>query len=380
MAGTTSQPSASALVARAGNTERDTGLDLEAVGDLEPYWEAVRHVYAPFESGLPGPTGRVYRHEIPGGQLSNLRQQAIALGLGDRFEAIEDMYAAANSILGRLVKVTPSSKVVGDLALHLVGPGVDPADSRPTRPKFDIPDSVIGFLAGELGRPARRLARTVPHQGPGGTHRAPPTSEELTTEDSAALAADRPPGHPEPAAVPRPDRDFEKTARSTATSPSCDTVDYLYGCARRRALVELGKGVQPAVGLEAIGDPDEKGMRTVMCTLNGQLRTDHRAGPATSTPTVPVRRKGRRDQPRPRRGAVRRGGDADRRPGRPSRPAPPSRTIEAMKMEAAITTPTAGSVSRLGHRGHQPRSRAETCWWSLIRATPDRNSARRDRN
>ena len=81
MSGTTSQPSLSSLVAALSHTERDTGLDLDAVSDLEPYWEAVRHLYRPFESGLPGPTGRVYRHEIPGGQLSNLRQQAIALGL-----------------------------------------------------------------------------------------------------------------------------------------------------------------------------------------------------------------------------------------------------------------------------------------------------------
>jgi pyruvate carboxylase len=126
-------------------------MDLDAVTDLEPYWEAVRKVYAPFESGLPGPTGRVYRHEIPGGQLSNLRQQAIALGLGDRFELVEQMYAAANEILGRPPKVTPSSKVVGDLALHLVAVGADPKDFEENPQNYDIPDSVIGFMAGELG-------------------------------------------------------------------------------------------------------------------------------------------------------------------------------------------------------------------------------------
>ena len=108
MAGTTS----AALAVGAGRGHRPhrpraTGLSLQAVGDLEPYWEAVRKVYAPFESGLASPTGRVYHHEIPGGQLSNLRQQAIALGLGDRFELIEDCYAAADRMLGRLVKVTP---------------------------------------------------------------------------------------------------------------------------------------------------------------------------------------------------------------------------------------------------------------------------------
>src|SRR5699024_3080147 len=151
MAGTTSQPSLSALVAALENTDRDTGLSLSAVGDLEPYWEAVRNVYTPFESGLPGHTGRVYRHEIPGAQLSNLRQQAVALGLGEKFEEIEAMYEAADRILGHLVKVTPSSKVVGDLALHLVAVGADPQEFEQNPERFDVPDSVIGFLNGDLG-------------------------------------------------------------------------------------------------------------------------------------------------------------------------------------------------------------------------------------
>src|SRR5699024_3816157 len=153
MAGTTSQPSLSAIVAAFADTHRDTGLSLQAVSDLEPYWEAVRQLYAPFEAGVPGPTGRVYKHEIPGGQLSNLRAQADALGLADRFEIIEDNYAAVNEMLGRPTKVTPSSKVVGDLALHLVGAGVDPADFEENPTKYDIPDSVISFLRGELGTP-----------------------------------------------------------------------------------------------------------------------------------------------------------------------------------------------------------------------------------
>src|SRR5690242_13283725 len=153
MSGTTSQPSMSSLVAATDGTPRATGLDLRAVNDLEPYWEAVRQLYFPFESGLPAPTGRVYTHEIPGGQLSNLRQQAIALGLGEHFEAIEDMYAAANRILGNIVKVTPSSKVVGDLALALVGAKADPADFEANPTRYDIPDSEIGFLSGGIGDP-----------------------------------------------------------------------------------------------------------------------------------------------------------------------------------------------------------------------------------
>ena len=154
MAGTTSQPRALGAGRRPPTTPTGRpGSTCEAVCELEPYWEATRRVYAPFESGLPSPTGRVYRHEIPGGQLSNLRQQAIALGLGEKFEQIEDMYAAANDILGNIVKVTPSSKVVGDLALHLVAVGADPTEFEETPQKFDIPDSVIGFLSGELGDP-----------------------------------------------------------------------------------------------------------------------------------------------------------------------------------------------------------------------------------
>ncbi|MGL5827957.1 MAG: pyruvate carboxylase, partial [Angustibacter sp.] len=153
LAGTTSQVPLSALVAATDHTERATGLDLRAVGELEPYWEAVRRMYRPFESGLLSPTGRVYDHEIPGGQLSNLRQQAIALGLGSKFESIENMYSSANKILGNIVKVTPSSKVVGDLALALVGCGADPEDFAANPQDYDIPESVIGFLQGQLGDP-----------------------------------------------------------------------------------------------------------------------------------------------------------------------------------------------------------------------------------
>src|SRR6478609_7348281 len=186
MAGTTSQPPLSALVSATDHGPRETGLSLGAINALEPYWEATRRVYAPFESGLPAPTGRVYRHEIPGGQLSNLRQQAIALGLGEKFEQIEDMYAAANDILGNVVKVTPSSKVVGDLALHLVAVGADPAEFAENPAKFDIPDSVIGFLSGDLGDPPGGWPEPFRSKALEGRTHKPPT-EELTDEQRAGL-------------------------------------------------------------------------------------------------------------------------------------------------------------------------------------------------
>ena len=191
LSGTTSQPSMSALVAATDYSPRETGLDIDAINALEPYWEAVRRVYAPFESGLPAPTGRVYRHEIPGGQLSNLRQQAIALGLGEKFEQIEDMYAAANDILGNIVKVTPSSKVVGDLALHLVAVGADPTAFADDPASFDIPESVIGFLSGELGDPPGGWPepfRTKALEGPQGARSA---ITELDDDDRDGLKTDR---------------------------------------------------------------------------------------------------------------------------------------------------------------------------------------------
>ena len=195
LAGTTSQPALSSIVAAAAHTEYDTGLSLSAVCDLEPYWEALRKVYAPFESGIPGPTGRVYRHEIPGGQLSNLRQQAIALGLGDRFEEIEANYAAADRVLGRLVKVTPSSKVVGDLALALVGAGVSADEFAADPAKFDIPDSVIGFLRGELGDPPGGWPEPLRTKALAGRPPAKP-QQDLSDEDETVLTQGGPKRRP----------------------------------------------------------------------------------------------------------------------------------------------------------------------------------------
>ena len=205
MAGTTSQPSLSALVAATDHSDRETGLSLQALFELEPYWEATRRVYAPFESGLPSPTGRVYTHEIPGGQLSNLRQQAIALGLGEKFEQIEDMYAAANDILGNVVKVTPSSKVVGDLALHLVAVGADPSEFAEDPGSFDIPDSVIGFLNGELGDPPGGWPEPFRTKAlRGRTWQA--ADPDLADEDREALAGGPvvASSYAQPAALPRP--------------------------------------------------------------------------------------------------------------------------------------------------------------------------------
>ncbi|MGY1764602.1 pyruvate carboxylase [Geodermatophilus sp. SYSU D00779] len=345
MAGTTSQPPLSAIVAATDATERATGLDLAAVNDLEPYWEAVRRVYAPFESGLAAPTGRVYRHEIPGGQLSNLRQQAIALGLGQRFEEVEDAYAAADRLLGRLVKVTPSSKVVGDLALQLVGSGVSVEDFAAEPGKFDLPDSVIGFLRGELGDPPGGWPEPFRTRALEGRRPAEPPAE-LSADDERGLA-EAPRQTLNRLLFPAPTREFEAHADQYGDVSVLPTKEFLYGLRPGdEHAVDLEPGVTLLMGIEAISDPDERGMRTVMCTLNGQLR--------------PVSVRDRSIE-----AAVKAAEKADRSdPGQVAAPfagvvtlqveegdtvesGQPIATIEAMKMEAAITAPVAGTVKRL---------------------------------
>lgn len=348
LAGTTSQPSASALVAALAHTDRDTGMSLENVSSLEPYWEAVRRVYAPFESGLPGPTGRVYRHEIPGGQLSNLRQQAIALGLGERFEAVEDMYTAADRMLGRLVKVTPSSKVVGDLALQLVGSNVEPAAFEENPQKYDIPDSVIGFLSGELGDPPGGWPepfRTKALQG----RTVKVRDAELSAEDQQALDSD---SATRRATLNRllfegPTRDFQTTRHTFGDVSVLDTRDYLYGLQQgSEHVIQLEKGVRLIATLEAVSDADERGMRTVMCTLNGQMRPVVVRDRSVHT-DVKAAEKADPAQPghvaAPFAGAVTLGvaeGDTVQAGDTVA-------TIEAMKMEAGITTTVGGTVKRL---------------------------------
>ncbi|CAN5173880.1 pyruvate carboxylase [soil metagenome] len=348
MSGTTSQPSASALVAALAHTDRDTGISLQAVSDLEPYWEAVRELYRPFESGLPAPTGRVYKHEIPGGQLSNLRQQAKALGLADHFEQIEDLYAAANQILGRIPKVTPSSKVVGDLALHLAAVGADPADFAENPQNYDIPDSVIGFMAGELGdlpggwpEPFRTKVLQGKTVKIGVTDVSPADHallEGTSLERRSTLNR---------LLFPGPTAQFEQLRETYGDLSTVSTSDYLFGLAQGdEHVVEISKGVRLHVGLEAIGEVDDKGMRTVMTILNGQLRP---ISVRDNSVKVTITQAEKADTTKPGQvaapfsgvvtlkvdeGAVVAAGEA-------------VATIEAMKMEAAITTPVAGTVRRL---------------------------------
>lgn len=345
MAGTTSQPSLSALVGATDGTDRPTGLDIEQVFALEPYWEAVRRVYTPFESGLASPTGRVYRHEIPGGQLSNLRQQAIALGLGERFEEVEDMYAAANAMLGNLVKVTPSSKVVGDLALSLVGLGADPAEFEADPGRFDIPDSVIGFLRGDLGDPPGGWPEPFRTKALEGRREQEPTAD-LTPEQEQALR-DSPRATLNELLFPGPTEEMRAARESFGDTSVLDTNLFLHGMeSGQEHDVEIEPGKTLTLGYSSVGEPDEHGMRTVMGTVNGQLRPVQ-VRDRTVEPEVVAAEKA--DPAAPGQVAAPFAGVVTLQvsEGDEVEAGATVATIEAMKMEASITTSEGGTVSRL---------------------------------
>ncbi|MGD7003894.1 biotin/lipoyl-containing protein, partial [Corynebacterium halotolerans] len=350
MSGTTSQPSLSAIVAAFADTYRDTGLSLDAVGDLEPYWEAVRQLYAPFESGIPGPTGRVYRHEIPGGQLSNLRTQATALGLGDRFELIENAYADVNELLGRPTKVTPSSKVVGDLALHLVGAGVSVSEFAADPQRYDIPDSVTAFLRGELGTPPGGWPEPLRSRALAGRAEKTTHLVEVPEQERGNLCAEDHQVRREALSrllFPKQFEEFQEHRRLYGDISGLDDTPFLYGLEEGvETVIRIPGDTAMVVRLDAVGEPDDKGMRRVVCNVNGQIRplqvrdrsvesvtaaaekadpavTGHVAAPFAGVVTISVEE-----------GAEVSAGDA-------------VAVIEAMKMEATITTPVDGVVKRV---------------------------------
>lgn len=349
LSGTTSQPPLSAIVASFAGTYRDTGIDLAAVDAMEPYWEAVRKLYAPFESGTPGPTGRVYKHEIPGGQLSNLRAQAQDLGLADQFELIEDNYAAVNEMLGRPTKVTPSSKVVGDLALYLVGAGVSPAEFAADPQKYDIPDSVIAFLQGELGTPPGGWPTELREKALAGRPQRSGSTNSLDDADREALQ--------DPEQVrktldrllfPKPAKEFAEHRRHYGDTTLLGDSEFLYGLreGKETEIETTGSSVPMIVRLDAVGEPDEKGMRNVVCNVNGQIRPilvrDRNVESVTaSTEKADPNNEGH--VAAPFSGVV----HVTAEEGQEVKAGDPVAVIEAMKMEATISATKDGKISRI---------------------------------
>jgi pyruvate carboxylase len=270
----------------------------------------------------------------------------MALGLGDRFEEVEHLYERCDDLLGRLVKVTPTSKVVGDLALYLLGAGIDPDELAEDPSKYDLPDSVIGFLRGDLGEPPGGWPEPFRSRALEG-RREDPSDERLPEEDRVALAGEGRRPALNRLMLPGPAKEQAAARERYGDVSVVPTKAFLYGLEPDEELaVDLEPGVRLYVRLEAVTEPDERGIRTLLLTMNGQPRPID-ARDRSLEPEVPVREKAAPGQPghvaAPMSGvvtlAVEKGAklEAGQQIG----------TIEAMKMESAIRAPSDGTVERL---------------------------------
>ena len=283
MAGLTSQPSANSLYYAMAGNERKVRADIDGLQKLSAYWGDVRKYYIDFESGMNAPHADVYKHEMPGGQYSNLQQQAKAVGLGGRWDEVQDMYATVNLMFGDVVKVTPSSKVVGDMALFMVQNDLTAQNIYERGVAMDFPDSVIEFFQGYLGQPHggfpqklqalilkdREVITDLP-----GDLLAPVNFEQLADVLDERLG--RTPTNQELLAYalyPKVFEQYTKTFDQYSDLSVLDTPTFLYGLRLGEEIeVEIEKGKTLIIKLVSVGEPQHDGTRVMYFELNGQSR------------------------------------------------------------------------------------------------------------
>jgi pyruvate carboxylase len=355
--GNTSQPCLGSIVEALRWTERDTGLDPEAIRQLSEYWEAVRDQYAAFEAGLKAPASEVYLHEMPGGQFTNLKAQARSMGLEERWHEVAHMYAEVNRMFGDIVKVTPSSKVVGDMALMMVAQGLTRAQVEDPAVEVAFPESVVDMMKGNLGQP------------PGGW---PSALQRKVLKAEAPLAA-RPGAVMPPADLGKLRAEAEKLAREGEAIDDEDFNGYLmypkvfsdyfnrhrdYGPVRtlptpvyfygmqpgQEVSVEIDPGITLEVRLQAVGETNEQGDVRVFFELNGQPRTV-RVPNRKARASAPKRPKAETGNPdhvaAPMPGVI---ASVAVAAGQPVHAGDLMLTIEAMKMETGLYADRAGTV------------------------------------
>ena len=356
--GLTSQPNLGSIVAALGDGPRRSGIDPATVRAFSDYWEAVRAQYAAFEPDLRAGASEVYLHEMPGGQFTNLKEQARALGLADRWHEVARMYAEANRLFGDIVKVTPSSKVVGDMALYMVASGVTPEQVLDPEVEIAFPGSVVSMLRGELGQPpgdwperiqAKALRGETPIAGRPANH-LPPMDLDAERKE-AERAAERAVSDYELASsimYPAVFADYARHRRRFGRLDILSTPVFFYGMTPGQEIaVEIDAGKALVIRLMAVGEADERGEREVFFELNGQPRVI--AVPdASVAPRVPANERADPDDPNqvaaPMPGVV---STLVAAVGQPVRAGDVLLTLEAMKMETSVTAPAPGTVSRL---------------------------------
>jgi pyruvate carboxylase len=350
MSGLTSQPNLSSIAAALAGSERDPLIDLDAMQSLSHYWEGVRRYYAPFEADIRSGTADVYKHEMPGGQYTNLREQARALGLESRWPEVSKAYAEVNQLFGDIVKVTPTSKVVGDMALFMVANSLTPAEVMNPDREIDFPESVVSLFKGELGRPTDGWPPAIQQRVLKG--RAALTGrpgESIPPVDLTAVRAEaeKSIGHKlsdtdlaSYLMYPKVFREYSEHRRTYGDVSVLPTPTFFYGLNESDEIsVEIDTGKTLIVRMQARTDLEDEGQTKVFFELNGQPRMI-RVAHAGSDKAVAERPKADEQNPdhigAPMPGMVSR---VAVKPGQPVKRGDPLLALEAMKMETVIAAP-----------------------------------------
>jgi len=279
MSGSTSQPNMNSIVAALQHTPRDTGLNVDTLNQFSDYWEQVRNFYAPFDTAPKAGSAEVYLHEMPGGQYTNLKEQAASMGLGARWPEIARTYREVNDLFGDIVKVTPSSKVVGDMALFLFTRGIKPADVVNLSPGTGWPESVIDMLSGGLGEPMGGWPPAVVKAvlGTARPKRVKPTPVKLKeTKADVAAKLKRDASDDDLFShlmYPSVFADFAKFQREFGDVSALPTPAFFYGLKPGEEIsVSIEEGKVLFIKLINVGTPDKEGRRTIGFELNGMPR------------------------------------------------------------------------------------------------------------
>ncbi len=283
MSGLTSQPNLSSIAAALAGTERDPGLSAERLHEASMYWEGVRRYYSPFEPEIRAGTADVYRHEMPGGQYTNLREQARALGIEHRWTEVSRAYAEVNRLFGDIVKVTPTSKVVGDMALMMVTNDLSAADIWDASREVAFPESVVSLFKGELGFSPEgfppEISRRVLKSDPPSPYRpgdrlAPVDLEQARKEGEAACGTAL--DDPQLASYlmyPKVTQAYHEHQRSYGDTSVLPTPAFFYGLQPQEEIaVDIAPGKTLLVALQGVQPDSEEGVLKVQFDLNGQPR------------------------------------------------------------------------------------------------------------
>lgn len=359
ISGQNSQPDANALYYTRQGTERTVEVNLEANDKMAEYWKPTRQYYAPFETDLKTAFTKVYDYEIPGGQYSNLRAQANSLGLGERFDEVSEMYRRVNLLFGDIVKVTPSSKIVGDMALFMVQNDLDEKSVIEEGLKLDFPESVISFFQGQIGQPAGGMNKELQevvlkgldyitdrpgnHIDPYDFDLAKEELEQIISEqeidDKALLSY---------ALYPKVYKDYLRFFEEYNKIQVIDTPTFFYGLElNEKTTVEMQTGKTLLIELTSVGPLKEGGYRTIYFDMNG-LPQEVEVQDRNVEGTVMVREKA--DKTNPKQIGAQMPGTVTKvfvKPGDTVEQNDPLIVTEAMKMESSIQAPIDGVVKEV---------------------------------